>query len=109
MNGQHFEKCYVVETALQASSKWMMVSSVAKAWGVVRRLNKTSHCTARSHLLHCSWYLWIAGYNVSAVCIYVHTRRIYKFISNFVGAKMWLIICAVKWYYCAVMGFSHFG
>ena len=38
MNGQHFEKCYVVETALQASSKWMMVSSVAKAWGVVRRL-----------------------------------------------------------------------
>jgi hypothetical protein len=68
MNGQHFEKCYVVETALQASSKWMMVSSVAKAWGVVRRLNKTSHCTARSHLSHCSLYLRIAGYIMTEPC-----------------------------------------
>jgi len=36
MNGQHFDKVYVVRTALQDSSTWMMVSSVA--WGVVRRL-----------------------------------------------------------------------
>ena len=81
MNGQHFEKCYVVRTTLQDSSTWMMVSSVA--WGVARRLIEfinTSCSTARSHLPHCSLYHRITGYNDRAVCTYVLTRRFHKFI-----------------------------
>ena len=80
--------------ALKASSMWMMASSVVNAWGVVRHLIefiKTSHTLAHPHLLHCSLYHRIAGCNVSAVCTYVLTRRIYKFISNFVGAKKYVV------------------
>ena len=104
-------------TTLQASSTWMKPSFAVNAWvwfGVLLNLYKALHTIARPHLPHCSLYQWFTGCNDSAVCTYVYTRRIYKCLNHFVGAKCgWLSVqqvgVAVKWYYWAVMGFSHFG
>ena len=117
MNGQHFKKCMSCELISRLTARgWSLVSLLMHGcgFGVLLSLYKTLQTIARPHLPYCSLYCRIAGCNDSAVSTYVYTRRIYKILNHFVGAKCgWLSVqqvgVAVKWYHWAVMGFSHFG
>ena len=89
LNDQHFKKCRTWEPPSRLAARVRSQASLlthgsgsASAW-VDKRASPT---ITRSHWPHCLLYCRIVGCKDSAVCTYVYTRRIYKFIKSFVCA-----------------------